>query len=152
MIVYDAQTSQGTLYATGTGNASTTVVLKTDVVVGGNGHVTPTGLFHASWWEKDHVSTLYGNLANTPWSKSLLGLNAFGPYQLHIKELEKRGVYIHGTMGPGWNPSTALNATVSPVSHGCVRMNNVDNIRLHDLLPQPRGTEVKITTNPKDAP
>jgi hypothetical protein len=56
--------------------------------------VTPTGTFTATVWEKDHVSTKYGNAANTPWSKTALGGNAFGPYQLHMKELDSRGIYI----------------------------------------------------------
>lgn len=149
VVVYDAKSSRGTLYGVdGTGN----LALKSDVVVGGDGHTTPAGSFHASYWEHDHTSTKYGHLADTPWSKSFWGGNAFGPYQLHIRELENRGIYIHGTMGPRFNPSTELNALVSPTSHGCVRMNNVDNIRLHDLLPKPNGVPVVISTNPADAP
>jgi hypothetical protein len=42
-------------------------------------------------WEKDHISKNYGTWANTPYSETKLGLNAFGPYQLHIKELDRRG-------------------------------------------------------------
>lgn len=150
VVIYNRETSRGSLYAIGGGNS---VALKAEVVVGGQGHVTPTGIFHADRWERDHVSTKYGSYANTPWSHSPLGLNAFGPYQLHIKELESRGIYIHGTIGPGWNPVTTLNTLVSPTSHGCVRMSNSDIIRLHDdLLPDPEGTQIRISTNPDDAP
>jgi lipoprotein-anchoring transpeptidase ErfK/SrfK len=149
IVVYDHDTSRGTLYAVG---ADGKVVVKDEIVAGGDGQATPTGTFHASRWEKDHVSNKYGAYANTPWSKSPLGLNAFGPYQLHIKELEARGIYIHGTMGPGWNPVTTLNTLVSPTSHGCVRMSNAHNIDLHEKLPRPNGIEVKISTNPGDAP
>lgn len=149
VVVYDGKTSRGTLYGM---DGRMGVALKSDVVVGGDGHTTPTGTFHGFYWEKDHTSSKYGSLADTPWSKSSLGINAFGPYQLHLKELENQGIYIHGTMGPSWNPSTALNALVSPTSHGCVRMNDADDIRLHDLLPRPDGIPVVISTNPADRP
>lgn len=101
-IVYDPKTSKGTLTVLGEnkGDKNPTVLLTSSVVVGGDGHVTPTGTFTATVWEKDHVSTKYGNSANTPWSKTVMGGNAFGPYQLHMKELDSRGIYIHGTMGP----------------------------------------------------
>jgi len=148
-VVYDSKTSRGTLYAQGQDGSTK---LKADVVVVGDGHVTPTGTFHASDWEKDHVSQKYGSYANTPWSKSPLGINAFGPYQLHIRELEKQGIYVHGTMGPSWTPAPSLNTLLSPTSHGCVRMGNSDNLRLHELLPNPSGTEIKISTDPKDTP
>jgi len=148
IVVYDPNTSRGTLFALGSDGSP---ALKSDVVVGGN-HTTPTGMFHASRWEKDHVSKQYGSYANTPWSQSLWGLNAFGPYQLHIQELEKRGIYIHGTMGPSWNPVTTLNSLLSPTSHGCVRMSNHDVIRLHDLLPNPTGTIIEISIDPHDIP
>jgi lipoprotein-anchoring transpeptidase ErfK/SrfK len=126
-VVFDQNTWKGSLTVTGQnhGDVSPTVLLTADVV---GGHNTPMGNFHASYWEKDHVSKKYGSLADTPYSKTLIGGNAFGPYQLHIFELERRGIYIHGTMGPKWNPSTALNALVSPTSHGCVRMANTDNM------------------------
>jgi len=146
-IVYDSKTSKGTFsLVTGSGEDKK-ILLQGDVVVGGKGHLTPTGHFHAGSWEKDHTSTLYGGLANTPWSKSFLGLNAFGPYQLHIKELEKRGIYLHGTMGPSWSPTTAISGfALSETSHGCVRMCNIDNIALHDVLPHPEGTPININT------
>ena len=123
------------------GDKRPTVLLTADVVGGPH---TPMGSFHASYWETDHVSTKYGSLADTPYSKTLLGGNAFGPYQLHILELEKRGIYIHGTMGPRWNPSTALNALVSPTSHGCIRMANTDNITLHAMTPHPAHIPITI--------
>ena len=129
-VVFEPSTWRGVLTVIGQndGDARPTVLLTADVVGGPH---TPMGTFHASFWEKDHVSKKYGSLADTPYSKTLLGGNAFGPYQLHIRELESRGIYIHGTMGPTWNPSTRLNALVSPTSHGCIRMANTDNITLH---------------------
>jgi lipoprotein-anchoring transpeptidase ErfK/SrfK len=149
-ITYDPKTSQGTLVVTGQneGDKDPTTLLTTSVVVGGDGHVTPTGTFTASSWEKDHVSTKYGTWADTPYSKTTLGLNAFGPYQLHIKELDRRGIYIHGTMGPSWNPFTGLNSLVSPTSHGCVRMCNRDDEALHTLMPSPSGNKIIIRTEP----
>lgn len=152
-IVYDPKTSKGTLTVLGQnkGDKNPTVLLTSSVVVGGDGHVTPTGTFTATVWEKDHVSTKYGNAANTPWSKTVLGGNAFGPYQLHMKELDSRGIYIHGTMGPGWSPSTWGNSIfLSPTSHGCVRMCNRDDIALHDMMPNPSGNKVIISTKPED--
>jgi lipoprotein-anchoring transpeptidase ErfK/SrfK len=129
------------------------VRLQGQVVVGGEGHTTPTGEFHASSWEKDHTSKRYGWMADTPWSKSFLGVNAFGPFQLHIQELEERGIYIHGTMGPAWSSTTAISGvTVSETSHGCIRMSNSDIIKLHDLLPRPKGVPIRITTDPEEEP
>jgi len=152
-VVYDKKTSNGTLTVTGQnkGDKKPTVLLTTSVVVGGDGHVTPTGTFTATVWEKDHVSTKYGNAANTPWSKTKLGGNAFGPYQLHMKELDSRGIFIHGTMGPSWSPTTWGNSIfLSPASHGCVRMCNSDNIKLHDMMPNPSGNKVIITQQPEE--
>lgn len=150
-ITYDPKTSKGTLTVTGQnkGDKEATTLLTASVVVGGDGHVTPTGTFHASVWEKDHVSEKYGSAANVPWSKTLLGGNAFGPYQLHIKELDGRGIYIHGTMGPGWSPTTWGNSIfLSPTSHGCVRMCNRDDEALHTLMPNPSGNKVIIQATP----
>jgi RHS repeat-associated protein len=153
VVIYDSKASKGTLYVVGGSGTDQEILLQGGVVVGGDGHVTPTGKFHAGSWEIDHTSKLYGALADKKWSKSFLGLNAFGPYQLHIKELESRGIYIHGTMGPGWSPTTAVSGlAVSQTSHGCVRMCNRDDIALHNLLPHPEGTPITISTNPKDAP
>ena len=142
-VLFDPATWRGVLTVTGQiqGEAGPTKLLIADVVGGPH---TPTGTFHASYWEKDHVSKKYGSLADTPYSKTIMGGNAFGPFQLHIQELESRGIYIHGTMGPRWNPSTTLNALVSPTSHGCVRMANTDNITLRDMIPQPSGIPIII--------
>jgi lipoprotein-anchoring transpeptidase ErfK/SrfK len=149
VVVFDRENSKGRLYAIGHDGK---VALEGAVIVGGTDTPTPTGTFHASAWESNHVSKKYGSFANTPWKDSPLGLNAFGPHQLHLKELENRGIYLHGTMGPGWNPFTTLNSLISPASHGCIRMSNRDDIRLHDLLPSPAGTEVKISTDKADTP
>lgn len=149
VVVHDPATSTGQIFAVGQNGS---IKLHGDVVVGGKDTPTPTGTFHASYWESNHVSKKYGSYANTPWNKSLLGLNAFGPYQLHLKELENRGVYLHGTMGPSWNPFTALNSLLSPTSHGCVRMSNLDDISLHELMPSPAGVEVRISTDKADIP
>jgi len=149
VVVYNPDSSTGQIFAVAPNG---TIQLHGNVVVGGKDTPTPTGTFHASYWEANHVSTKYGSYANTPWNKSPLGLNAFGPYQLHLKELEKRGVYLHGTMGPSWNPFTALNSLLSPTSHGCIRMSNKDDISLHDLMPNPGGIEVKISTQQSDIP
>jgi lipoprotein-anchoring transpeptidase ErfK/SrfK len=149
VVVFDSDTSTGQVFAVG---ADGSILLKGDVVVGGKDSPTPTGTYHASRWESNHVSKQYGSYANTPWDQSPLGLNAFGPFQLHLKELETRGIYLHGTMGPSWNPFTALNSLLSPTSHGCVRMSNRTDIGLHNLMPNPEGIEVKISTDKKDIP
>ncbi|HEX4320604.1 MAG TPA: L,D-transpeptidase [Acidobacteriaceae bacterium] len=149
VVVYDADSSKGQVFAVGQDGS---ILLSGDVVVGGKDSPTPPGTYHASRWESNHVSTKYGSYANTPWEQSPLGLNAFGPYQLHLKELETRGIYLHGTMGPSWNPFTALNSLLSPTSHGCVRMSNRTDIGLHDLMPHPEGVEVKISTSKADIP
>lgn len=149
VVVYDAATSTGQVFAVGHDGS---ILLRGEVVVGGKDSPTPTGIYHAYHWESNHVSKNYGSYANTPWDKSPLGLNAFGPFQLHLKELENRGIYLHGTMGPSWNPFTALNSLLSPTSHGCVRMSNRVDIGLHDLMPKPDGIEVKISTDKADDP
>ena len=154
VVVYNKDKSKGTLFligATGKGrNKKEKTLLKGKVVVGSNGK-TPTGKFTASYWEKDHVSTRYGWQANTPWSESPMGINAFGPYQLHIKEFESRGIWIHGTMGPRFG-SSEFNRLVSPTSHGCVRCANQTIFGLRDLMPEPKGNQVLISTDPADAP
>lgn len=152
VVRYNEETSQGTLTVVGKVEKKDKILLKGYVVVGGKDHKTPTGQFHAAAWEKDHVSKKYGSAADTPWSKSPLGLNAFGPYQLHIKELERQGIWIHGTMGPGWLGSPKWNRFLSPTSHGCVRCGNSVINELHDLMPDPEGNQITITTNPKDKP
>ena len=155
VVVYDKDKSKGTIYLVGTfgkGKSQTEkILLQGKVVVGADGK-TPTGTFTAGRWEKDHVSTRYGWQANTPWSKSPMGINAFGPYQLHIKEFESRGIWIHGTMGPGRVGSSEFNRLVSPTSHGCVRCSNPTIMRLHDMMPEPQGNKITISTNPQDAP
>ena len=142
MVELDANNWKGTLTITGQNhNEAAADLLTAEVVAGQN---TPMGTFHASAWETDHVSKKYGSLADTPYSKTLMGGNAFGPYQLHIRELESRGIYIHGTMGPKWNPSTTLNALISPTSHGCVRTANTTNIMLHQMMPHPADNVIVI--------
>jgi RHS repeat-associated protein len=151
VVIYNPETSRGTIYVIGQVGHAQTVLLQGNVVVGAEGK-TPTGKFHAANWEVDHVSTRYGWQADTPWSKSPLGINAFGPFQLHIKELEGRGIWIHGTMGPGKLNSAEANYFVSPSSHGCVRCANPTIIKLHELMPVPRGNPITISTNLADAP
>jgi RHS repeat-associated protein len=150
-IVYDPKTSKGTITVTGQnkGDKDPTTLLTGSVVVGGDGHVTPTGTFTAQSWEKDHVSTKYGSWANTKWSDSTFGKNVFGPFQLHISELDKQGIMIHGTLGPSWSPTTWGNTVVGGTSHGCVRLCNQDDIALHNLMPNPRGNQIIIRTTPK---
>lgn len=150
-VTYDPKTSKGTLVVTGQnkGDKSPTTLLTSSVVVGGDGHVTPTGTFTAQSWEKDHVSTKYGTWADTPYSKTAIGLNAFGPYQLHIKELDSRGIYIHGTMGPNGFPFTWGNSVLGDSSHGCIRMCNRDDNALHTLMPSPAGNKIIIKTGPQ---
>jgi RHS repeat-associated protein len=147
-VVYNKKTSEGTLTVTGKnkGDKDGTVLLSGKVVVGGDGHITPVGNFTAAGWETDHTSKQYGSLADVPWSKTFFGGNAFGPYQLHIKELDSRGIYIHGTMGPRWSPTVSISgAFVSDSSHGCVRMCNRDNVELHDIMPNPTGNAIHIS-------
>ena len=119
-------------------------VFKGSCVVGGSDTPTPQGTFHASRWETDHVSSKGLPHENVPYSKTRFGDNAFGPYQLHIFELELRGIYIHGTIGPRNNPVTFLNRLVSPKSHGCVRMSNHDITALHSMVPDPKGNIIVI--------
>ena len=152
-VTYDKKTSQGTLTVTGKNkkDKESTTLFKGGVTVGGKGHETPTGNFTASYWEKDHTSKLYGDTTNVPWSKTKLGGNAFGPYQLHIKELDKRGIYIHGTMGPGWiNTRKISGYALSETSHGCVRMGNRDNIEFHEMMPDPKGNAINIQAQDGD--
>jgi RHS repeat-associated protein len=150
-IVYDPKTSKGTITVTGQnkGDKDPTVLLTGSVVVGGDGHVTPTGTFTAQSWEKDHVSTKYGSWANTKWSDSAFGKNVFGPFQLHISELDNQGIMLHGTLGPSWSPTTWGNTVVGSTSHGCIRLCNQQDIALHNLMPNPRGNQIIIKTTGK---
>ncbi len=145
-ITYNQETHQGTLVVTGEnkGDKSPTTLLTSQVVVGGDGHVTPTGTFTATTWSKDHTSTVEGRWSETPYSKTWFGTNAFGPYQLHMKELDSRGIYIHGTMGPNNSPFTFGNDLFGTASHGCIRMCNRDDNALHTLMPNPAGNKVII--------
>lgn len=145
-ITYNKETHEGTLVVTGEnkGDKSPTTLLTSQVVVGGDGHVTPTGTFTATTWSKDHTSTVEGRWSETPYSKTWFGTNAFGPYQLHMKELDSRGIYIHGTMGPNNSPFTFGNDLFGTASHGCIRMCNRDDNALHTLMPNPAGNKVII--------
>ena len=40
----------------------------------------------------------------------------------------------------------------SQTSHGCVRMCNRDDIKLLNMMPDPVGNPIKISTNPNDLP
>ena len=145
-ITYDKKTHEGTLVVTGQnkGDKSATTLLTSSVVVGGDGHVTPTGTFTATRWEGDHTSKVEGRWSETPYSKTMFGTNAFGPFQLHMKELDSRGIYIHGTMGPNNSPFTFGNDLFGTASHGCIRMCNRDDNALHTLMPNPAGNKVII--------
>jgi RHS repeat-associated protein len=70
-ITYDPKTSQGTLVVTGQnkGDKDPTVLLTSSVVVGGDGHVTPTGTFTAKSWEKDQLNSNYAGATGT-WASS----------------------------------------------------------------------------------
>ncbi len=133
-----------TVMAKNKGDVLETLVFEGSCVVGGRDTPTPLGKYYASRWEKDHVSTKHLDHETVPYSKSWIGDNAFGPYQLHILELETRGIYIHGTIGPAGNPVTFFNRLVSPTSHGCVRMSNRDITKLFSMMPNPRGNEIII--------
>jgi RHS repeat-associated protein len=102
-IVYDPKTSKGTLTVLGQnkGDKDPTVLLTSSVVVGGNGHVTPTGTFTATVWEKDHVSTKYGNAANTPWRKTALGPASRNSAWIY-------GSVLYAGLPPGFTPHNCL--------------------------------------------
>jgi lipoprotein-anchoring transpeptidase ErfK/SrfK len=142
-VIFDGQ-SNGKMTVTGQnkGDQTASVLFTGLCVVGGRDTPTPTGNFHASRWEKDHVSSKHLAHEDVPYSKTRFGDNAFGPYQLHILELETRGIYIHGTIDPHNNPFTFLNRLVSPASHGCVRMSNYDITKLHTMMPSPKGNQI----------
>ena len=119
------------------------VLFTMSVVVGSKKNPTPHGVFHAGDWVRDYTTPKWGRESDEPWSETLLGGNAFGPYQLPLGE--KPGYFIHGTMGPGWASLRWGQLLVSPESHGCVRLPNPDIIRLHDnIITNPRGMEIKI--------
>jgi lipoprotein-anchoring transpeptidase ErfK/SrfK len=153
-IAYDPDTSSGTLTVTGQnkGDKQATVLLTSSVVVGGDGHVTPVGRFDSRRACGRRITPRRNTVRTQALrgAKSLVGRNVFGPYQLHIKELEGRGIYIHGTMGPSWSPTTWGNRfLLSPTSHGCVRMCNADMFTLHDIMPNPRGNKIVISNHPE---
>ncbi len=125
------------------------IIFEADVILGSKETPTPQGKFHAGNWVRDYVTPKWGWQSDTPWSKTLLGGNAFGPFQLPL--FEKPGYFIHGTMGPGWASLKWGQMLVSPESHGCIRMCNPDIQQLHDeILKNPRGIEIEIKKSVKD--
>ena len=69
------------------------------------------------------------------------GGNVFGPYFVAVTGKGSDGIGIHGTVGP---KTDSLWSIISPCSHGCIRLSNVNIITLHDLLPFAEGTPVEI--------
>jgi hypothetical protein len=120
------------------------------VVTGGEGTPTPKGRFRLGPWERDYTTPKWGSMSCTPWSKRP-GFNVFGPYIARIH----KGYFLHGTLFPGVLSMPWINiAAVFGGSHGCVRMNNVDLMSLHDgILSNPKGTSVVIEdcTGPAEA-
>lgn len=92
-VTYDKKTHEGTLVVTGQnkGDKTATILLTSSVVVGGDGHITPTGTFTAKRWEGDHTSKVEGRWSETPYSKTWFGTNAFGPWQLHMSGKTSNG-------------------------------------------------------------
>ncbi len=111
------------------------------VVTGGEGTPTPKGTFHLGPWERDYTTPRWGAPSCTPWSERP-GFNVFGPYISRFHN----GYFLHGTLFPwvlsmGWIDIAAAFGG----SHGCVRMNNVDLVSLHDgLLSNPAGTTIIV--------
>jgi L,D-transpeptidase YbiS len=80
----------------------------------------PTGRIGSPDDPADHVQT------------RILWLHGIDPENANTKS---RYIYLHGT-----NQEQFLG---TPASHGCIRMSNLDIIRLYDLVPV--GTEVVIS-------
>ncbi len=118
-------------------------LFSTSVVTGSPETPTPVGQWTVDNWIRDYATPTYQGCSDTPWSESTLGFNVFGPYQLPIRG--KPGYYIHGTLGPGWSPTTFGNRLLGGRSHGCIRMANADIRELHDsILPNPRNTRLSV--------
>ncbi len=125
------------------------LVYREEAVIGCPGRNTPEGEFVAGNWIKDKTNPKYGP---RPWSKDKT--NPYGPWFLPI--YTKNGTYtsigIHGTAGPGWSPFVKppfAEWWSDPddylyCSHGCVRQSNPDIIKMHDILPKPKGTPILI--------
>jgi RHS repeat-associated protein len=118
-----------------------------DIIVGCDKYETPEGDFQAGDWIEDKTNPEYGPI---PWSEDFT--NPYGPWFLPINDLN--GQYttygIHGTAGPGWywNPAPPFPGLWPgdfwECSHGCVRLSNRGIYKLHDLLPNPRRTPIRI--------
>lgn len=124
-------------------------VYKESAVTGCPGYDTPEGEFKAGDWVKDKTNPKYGP---KPWSEDKT--NPYGPWFLPIHN--QKGQYtaygIHGTAGPGWSPFVkpplaewwSDQEDFYYCSHGCVRQSNPDIIKMHDLIPEPKGTPIII--------
>ena len=124
-------------------------VYKEKAVTGCPDHDTPEGEFVAGDWIKDKTNPKYGP---RPWSEDKT--NPYGPWFLPVNRQD--GTYttigIHGTAGPGWSPFVKppfAEWWSDPddylyCSHGCVRQSNPDIIKMHDILPKPKGTPIII--------
>ncbi|HBB66423.1 MAG TPA: hypothetical protein DCZ93_03800, partial [Elusimicrobia bacterium] len=117
-------------------------MFKTGIIHGCPGTPTPTGIFVLSNWEANKKSFKWGKNSSTPWDQSWWGGNVFGPYFVAV--IGGDGIGIHGTMGPS---TSSLWGWYSSCSHGCIRLSNIDITKLHDLLPNPAGTQVTISNN-----
>jgi Domain of unknown function (DUF4157)/L,D-transpeptidase catalytic domain len=113
------------------------------VVTGGEGTPTPLGRFHLGPWERDYTTPKWGWWSCTPWSERP-GFNVFGPYITRFQN----GYFLHGTAMPSVISMPWINiagALPAGGSHGCIRMNNVDLVSLHNsILSNPKGTEIVI--------
>jgi len=113
-------------------------------------NTTPVGNFTLGPWQKDKTNPKYGAKTSTPWSKSSIGYNAYGPYFAPV--LNSDGVGIHGTIGLSKGTWSAAKWW-SPTSHGCVRVPNETIINMHDnVLKNAAGTKVKIINKPAEPP
>ena len=123
-------------------------IFKEDAVTGCPGNETRLGTYTAGKWQPNKKNNEYP----TPWNVDNWA-NPYGPYFMPLYKDGKYSTYgIHGTKGPGYSPFEkpplsqywSHQSDYLYCSHGCVRVSNKDIQKLHDLLPDSKGTEVVI--------
>jgi RHS repeat-associated protein len=133
--------TQNTLWLLDTGNQR---LFKTTVTLGCDASPTPLGDFTLGGWTSDPVNPVLGKLANKGWSANH-GHNVYGPYFTPLLKdgatITHRG--IHGKWGLTLAEEEAYERR-RPCSHGCVRMENGELGRFHELIPLCKGIPVHI--------
>jgi len=113
-------------------------MMNADVVCGCKESSTPDGTFTAGPWQKNKTNPKFSGPKG--WEQDPWG-NPYGPWFLPING--SNGCGIHGTRGYAWMGDTFIDMPFT-CSHGCVRMSNPNIVKMHQMMPKSKGTQVVI--------